>query len=131
MGQVFKSLFANPESEFKDMPPFLQQAYELRKKENGEKLVKVAVSLLGMVETSRSQALAALRAIRKQEKQAAENLKKFELAARYFEETGNFGPLSVFLDSHTIRNKCAELGVNLPDESDKVIPEGWTPKETK
>lgn len=125
--QAFSTLFAQEPTEMKAIPKFLAQAMQLRNEENDKKLTNVGKELLGWVASLRDVKVASLREIRKQEKSAQADLASFQRAATYFEHTGNFGPLSQFMDRCEVRRRCAELGVMVPTDEEKKVPDEWQP----
>jgi Asp/Glu/hydantoin racemase len=110
--------------------PILQQAFEARAKERSEKLVKVAIGVTESVETLVAQSVNILRAARRQEKLAKENLDKMNLAAKYFAETGNPLPLFKLAGATELgRQYCRSVGADCPNYEDALwsVPEGFQP----
>lgn len=98
-------------------------------KKQSEKLGVLAVGVLENIERTVGQAVANLRAIRKQERDAKTLLDEINLAAKYFAATGN--PLPYFKatgNTHGAYSFCERLGVDVPSSKDPLwsVPAGWT-----
>lgn len=127
MAQKFSTLFSTNES--LSGFTFNNEAMAVAMKKAQEaKTVRAAeqsAALLGELDKHNNSLLASLRAVRKQERLAKEQLEKFKRAGQYFLDTGNFGPLYPFM-RHQVGSICCTLGVDLPTAEEQVIPENYS-----
>jgi len=106
----------------------LKEAFEAREKQQREKLMGVATSILDQIEAGKNELVARIRNARKLEKEAKKNLNELQMASAYFEETLNFGPLHKFMPG-CVNSACSSLQVHRPTADEQKIPDGWKPGE--
>ena len=102
------------------------EAVRIHKEGKREQLVAKIGTVLEHASRVVNERLAQLRAIRKQEKIAASNLKKISAATEYFKQSGN--PLPYYKacgQEYAAHQFCASLGVDVPDAKSHLwnIPE--------
>lgn len=127
---VFADLFKADDQEKPNLNGVLKEASEKLAKERHDLKVAVVALVISHVSNIRKKYVEELRAARRVENEAKRNMVNVELAAKYFEATGNFGPLWRYLNSREnigIHHHLRNLGIESPTLEDQQMPENWQP----